>query len=110
MDVPKTLESLLVPKIVAGNSCGKAENKAGTWINPPPPTTASIKPAKKAALAKIRKIDAFTSLSACALGFNRTHIYNNYKDKLRVKSVDNLFLSIIIKSLTHYFAHEKSLY
>jgi hypothetical protein len=41
--------------MVAGALFGNIANKAGIWIKPPPPTTASIKPARKLALAKIRK-------------------------------------------------------
>ena len=43
------LDTLLVPNTVAGDSAGSAINKAGTWIKPPPPATASTNPANKAA-------------------------------------------------------------
>ena len=43
------LASLLVPNTVAGNSPDKPVINAGTWIKPPPPATASTKPAANAA-------------------------------------------------------------
>jgi hypothetical protein len=49
-------------------------------------------------------------LKACALGFNRIYIYNNYKDKLSIKSVDNFFFVRNINGLKVYFAPEKLLY
>ena len=39
-----------MPKITAGGVLlGSPINRAGSWINPPPPTTASTHPATKAA-------------------------------------------------------------
>ena len=47
--------SLLVPSRVAGTSFANTENITGIWISPPPPTTASTNPAKKAAQPSITK-------------------------------------------------------
>jgi len=48
--VPQNEEILFVPKITAGGVLlGKPISKAGNWIRPPPPTTASTHPATKAA-------------------------------------------------------------
>ena len=51
--VPQTDALLLVPNKVAGVVVGYAANKAGSKINPPPPTIESTKPAK--AEAKVVK-------------------------------------------------------
>src|SRR5687767_2549859 len=52
--VPHTEETLFVPRIAAGGvSGGNAMSRAGSWINPPPPTTASTHPALKAASTSI---------------------------------------------------------
>jgi hypothetical protein len=40
---------LLVPSKVAGAAAGKAANRAGTRIKPPPPTMESTKPANSEA-------------------------------------------------------------
>src|SRR5207342_904164 len=48
--VPQNEEILLVPKITAGGVLlGNPISRAGSWISPPPPTTASTQPARKAA-------------------------------------------------------------
>jgi len=52
--VPQTPALLLVPSKVAGGAEGKAPNSAGTKMRPPPPTTASTKPANID--AKVTKI------------------------------------------------------
>ena len=53
--VPPIAESLLMPNNVAGISLGYTENNAGNWTKPPPPTIASINPAKNAAKANTKK-------------------------------------------------------
>ena len=48
--VPQNEEILFVPKITAGGVLlGRPISRAGNWISPPPPTTASTQPATKAA-------------------------------------------------------------
>ena len=47
--VPNIDDNLLVPSTSAVSELGKPINKAGSWINPPPPAIESIKPAKKEA-------------------------------------------------------------
>ena len=47
--VPQMDAPLLVPNSVAGGADGNTANKAGTRINPPPPTIESTKPAKSEA-------------------------------------------------------------
>src|ERR1044072_4611539 len=44
--VPENEGILVVPSSVATGYCGKVKRMAGVWINPPPPTMASIKPAQ----------------------------------------------------------------
>src|SRR5574343_1386766 len=46
------LASLLVPNRVGMAVCGNWPSRTGIWIRPPPPTTASTMPAKKAAGAR----------------------------------------------------------
>ncbi len=46
--VPQIDESLLVPNNVGNESWGNNTIIAGSWISPPPPAMASIKPARKA--------------------------------------------------------------
>src|SRR5450830_1578167 len=46
--VPQAVASLLVPSNATGCVVGSTLNNAGTWISPPPPTAASIRPAAKA--------------------------------------------------------------
>ncbi|MNS52778.1 hypothetical protein D3C71_647050 [compost metagenome] len=47
--VPQMDALLLVPSSVAGGAPGNTAKRAGTRINPPPPTIASIKPASSEA-------------------------------------------------------------
>src|SRR5215218_7373196 len=48
--VPQNEEILFVPKIIAGGVLlGSPISRAGSWISPPPPTTASTQPATNAA-------------------------------------------------------------
>lgn len=48
MDVPAKAAILLVPNKIGNGILGKVMSRKGVWINPPPPTTASIKPAVNA--------------------------------------------------------------
>ena len=48
MDVPASAAILLVPNKTGKGILGNVINKKGVCINPPPPTTASIKPAVNA--------------------------------------------------------------
>ena len=48
MDVPAKAAILLVPNKIGNGIFGKVISKNGVCINPPPPTTASIKPAVQA--------------------------------------------------------------
>lgn len=48
MDVPASAAILLVPNKTGNGIFGKVIKRNGVWINPPPPTTASIKPAVNA--------------------------------------------------------------
>src|SRR5690606_36734230 len=48
--------SLLVPKTVAGCKYGRLPIIAGIWIRPPPPTAASIAPAKNAKTIRLTMI------------------------------------------------------
>lgn len=45
-------DSLAVPSRLAALAVGKELKSAGTWMSPPPPTTASTNPANRAAKAK----------------------------------------------------------
>jgi hypothetical protein len=54
--VPVTAASLLVPNNCGGDCAGRMANNAGNCTNPPPPTVASTKPAKKALNAKRKKL------------------------------------------------------
>jgi hypothetical protein len=49
--VPQTDVALLFPSKLAGGAPGKIAKKLGTNISPPPPTTASTKPARPEARA-----------------------------------------------------------
>ena len=48
MDVPAKAAILLVPNKIGNGIFGNVIKRKGVCINPPPPTTASIKPAVKA--------------------------------------------------------------
>lgn len=48
MDVPARAAILFVPNKIGNGILGNVINRKGVCINPPPPTTASIKPAVKA--------------------------------------------------------------
>ena len=59
-DVPQIDASLLVARTCTGLAPGRPSTSAGSWTRPPPPTTASTKPAADAAreMANIRTITA----------------------------------------------------
>jgi hypothetical protein len=57
------LASLLVPISVAGAMLGNTVNMVGSWISPPPPTTASTKPAPNAAAPNTQKSTMIPSFS-----------------------------------------------
>ncbi|AMP02343.1 hypothetical protein CAter10_4985 [Collimonas arenae] len=67
--------------MVAGAVLGSIANNAGIWIKPPPPTTASIKPARKLAAAKMKK-------SGNSSGMIRYPFFN-YAGKVDMKAVGN---------------------
>ena len=65
--VPHIDALLLVPSKVAGVVVGYAANKAGSKINPPPPTIESTKPAKaEAKVVKKSSMRGLWSLKASA--------------------------------------------
>ena len=60
--VPQTDETLLVPRMVAGEVVAAMRiSNAGSWIRPPPPTTASTQPALKAATISTINVAAWRS-------------------------------------------------
>ncbi len=62
--VPHNDEILLVDRICAGDAFGSPSSIAGNWSNPPPPTTASIQPAEKAAITRKTRVHNETSGTA----------------------------------------------
>ena len=46
--VPNTDATLLVPNSITVGWVGSSNSRAGSWMSPPPPTTASMVPALKA--------------------------------------------------------------
>ena len=49
IEVPQKDASLLVAAICTTEAPGRPISRAGSWMSPPPPTTASTKPAARAA-------------------------------------------------------------
>ena len=56
MEVPDNAAILLVPKRVASSVFGRFIKRAGSWINPPLPTSASMNPANKAKKDNDRRV------------------------------------------------------
>ena len=60
--VPNTELILFVPRIVAGGvASGSPISRAGSWISPPPPTTASTQPAANATTTSRTRVTAESS-------------------------------------------------
>ncbi len=66
--VPHSEEILFVDRIWAGVAPGRPSSIAGNWISPPPPTTASIQPAEKAAITRKTRVHSETSGTAVHQG------------------------------------------
>src|SRR6266516_1020508 len=62
--VPHNDEILLVDKIWAGDAFGRPSSITGSCSKPPPPTTASIQPAAKAAITRKSRVNRETSGTA----------------------------------------------
>jgi len=72
--VPKTAESLFVPRTSAVEELGKPINNAGNWIKPPPPAIESTKPAKNEAAKRnkpVARVSSYTAITSADLQWQK---------------------------------------
>src|SRR5687768_429287 len=77
--VPQTEDTLLVPRIAAGGVVsGNPISNAGSWISPPPPTTASTQPAANATRMRSASVSAPSSRPAKSSAHDRPAVHRGH--------------------------------